>query len=123
MTGPFPRPLRMRILPCLPIIFCAAALALPLSATAEGVSVKEVQRIEELIAAVAHQTDAAFIRNNQTYDSTIAAEFLRLHREGGIIFIDLRPAIPHPVRRWPRDPMFGFSPGGTGQTPTDDEVT
>ncbi|MCU0590112.1 MAG: DUF5329 domain-containing protein [Desulfobacterales bacterium] len=67
----------MRILPCLPIIFCAAALALPLSATAEGVSVKEVQRIEELIAAVAHQTDAAFIRNNQTYDSTIAAEFLR----------------------------------------------
>jgi len=37
----------------------------------------EVERIEDLIAAVAHQTDAAFIRNNQAYDSTVAAEFLR----------------------------------------------
>jgi hypothetical protein len=61
----------------LPIIFCAAALALPLSATAEELPAEEAGRIEELIAAVAHQTDAAFIRNNQTYDSTIAAGFLR----------------------------------------------
>ena len=37
----------------------------------------EVERIEDLIAAVEHQTDAAFIRNNQAYDSTVAAEFLR----------------------------------------------
>jgi len=40
-------------------------------------SAEEAGRIEELIAAVEHQTGAAFIRNNQAYDATVAAEFLR----------------------------------------------
>jgi hypothetical protein len=77
MTDSLPKQRRPWILLGLSIIFCAAALALPLSATAEGLSAMEVERIEGLIAAVAHQTDAAFIRNNQAYDSTVAAEFLR----------------------------------------------
>jgi len=77
MTGPLPRQRRPWILIGLPIILCAAALALPLSATAGERSVKEAEKIEALIAAVEHQTDAAFIRNNQAYDSTVAAEFLR----------------------------------------------
>jgi len=77
MTGLFPKPLRMRILLGLAIVFCAAALALPPSATAGELSAEEAGRIEELIAAVEHQTGAAFIRNNQAYDATVAAEFLR----------------------------------------------
>jgi len=77
MTSPLPRQRRPWILRGLPIVFWAAALALPLSVTAEGLSAMEVEKIEGLIAAVEHQTDAAFIRNNQAYDSTVAAEFLR----------------------------------------------
>jgi hypothetical protein len=77
ISVPLPRQRRPWILLGLSIIFCAAALALPLSATAEELSAKEVERIEDLIAAVAYRTDAAFIRNNQAYDSTVAAEFLR----------------------------------------------
>ncbi|RPJ72922.1 MAG: hypothetical protein EHM15_08085 [Desulfobacteraceae bacterium] len=77
MTSPLPRQRRPWILRGLPIVFWAAALALPLSVTAEGLSAMEAEKIEDLIAAVKHQTDAAFIRNNQAYDSTVAAEFLR----------------------------------------------
>jgi hypothetical protein len=37
----------------------------------------EAARIEALIAAVEHLSDAAFIRNGQAYGSAVAAEFLR----------------------------------------------
>jgi len=77
MTDSFPKPLRVRILLGLAIVFCAAALALPFSSTAGELPAEEAGRIEELIAAVEHQTDAAFIRNNRAYDSAVAAEFLR----------------------------------------------
>ncbi len=77
MTGPPHRPLRLRALLCLPIVFCAAAAALPLSATAGELAAEEAARIEALIAAVEHLGDAAFIRNGQAHDSAVAAEFLR----------------------------------------------
>ena len=77
MTDFFPKPLRLRILLGLAIVCCAAAIALPLSATAGELPAAEAGRIEDLIAAVEQQTDAVFIRNNQAYDSAIAAEFLR----------------------------------------------
>lgn len=72
-----PRQSLLRIILSLPIVLSVAATALSLSVHAEEKTADEVARIEALIAAVKHQADAAFIRNNQTYDSTVAAEFLR----------------------------------------------
>jgi hypothetical protein len=77
MTGPPPRPLRLLILLGLPIVFCAAALALPLSATAGELPAEEASRIEAMIATVAQMTDAAFLRNGTAFDAAVAAEFLR----------------------------------------------
>jgi hypothetical protein len=76
MTDPSPKPLRLRILLGLVIVFCAAALALTLAEAGE-LPAEEAGRIEALIAAVEHLSDAAFIRNGRAYDSVVAAEFLR----------------------------------------------
>jgi len=77
MICPNPKQLHPRIRLCLMILFGAAAAALPLSATAEGLRIEEAGRIDALIAVVERMADAAFIRNGQAYDSAVAAEFLR----------------------------------------------
>jgi hypothetical protein len=61
----------------LPILLGSGAMALPLQAAAEEWRIEEAGRIDALIAAVERMADAAFIRNGLTYDSTVAAEFLR----------------------------------------------
>jgi hypothetical protein len=61
----------------LPIVFCAAGAVLPQSPIPGELPAEEAARIETLIAAVEHLTDAAFIRNGQAYDSAVAAHFLR----------------------------------------------
>ncbi len=61
----------------LPIVFWAAAVMPPRPAAAEEWRIQGAGQIEALIAAVERMTDAAFIRNGLTYDSTVAAEFLR----------------------------------------------
>lgn len=54
-----------------------AAVGNILSATVGELPAEEAGRIEDLIAAGGRLADAAFIRNGQAHDSTVAAEFLR----------------------------------------------
>jgi hypothetical protein len=77
MTGSLTRRLRRWILVALPILLGSGAMALPLQAAAEEWRIEEAGQIDALIAAVERMADAAFIRNGLTYDSTVAAEFLR----------------------------------------------
>lgn len=77
MSCHHPGYLWLRILLSLPIVFPAAAAALPPSAMAGALPAVEAGKIEAMIAAVGRSADATFIRNGQAYDSTLAAEFLR----------------------------------------------
>jgi hypothetical protein len=77
MNSLHPSYLWLRILLSLPIVFPAAAVALPPSGMAGALPAVEAGKIETLIAAVGRLTNATFIRNGQAYDSAVAAEFLR----------------------------------------------
>jgi len=54
-----------------------AALLFAAAGSAGELPAAEERQIEALIARVAGMTDAAFIRNDRSYDAATAAEFLR----------------------------------------------
>jgi hypothetical protein len=51
--------------------------AIPGGVGATGLPPDQTQQIEALIAAIGRLSEAAFIRNGQSYDAATAAEFLR----------------------------------------------
>ena len=106
------------------LLFAAAGIAGELPAAEERL-------IEALIARVAGMTDAAFIRNDRSYDAATAAEFLRRkwRRHAAEVrsaedFIDriasasstTGRALPDPVRRRPRAALRDGAAGGAAAT-------